>query len=335
MAEEAAITEQKPHEGFFVKLGKIPGSNILVPLLLGCIINTFFPQVFAIGSFTTAMTTQGTGALVGAFLLAIGTTISFKSAPKAAARGAILIIVKQVFTIILALIVLYALGDDLFGLSAMVILAACTGANNAMYAGLMSDYGNEAERGAVAITDLVVGPPVTMIVLGAAGQAPIGWSLLGAVLPIIVGIILGNCFPSLKQKLSAMLPGIIICIFFAMGTTMTLSQLVAAGLPGILLGLICSVGGAVINVFFDRLTGGTGVAGAAISSCAGANVATPQSMADVNPDAYGGSVLSIATAQVAACAIVTAIITPLITAYVYKRVNGGEKGAKEEPAVAA
>ena len=52
----------------------------------------------------------------------------------------------------------------------MVMLAACTGANNAMYAGLMGTMGNEAERGAVAITTLVVGPPVTMIVLGAAGQ---------------------------------------------------------------------------------------------------------------------------------------------------------------------
>ena len=62
----------------------------------------------------------------------------------------------------------------------MVMLAACTGANNAMYAGLMGTMGNEAERGAVAITTLVVGPPVTMIVLGAAGQAPIGWSLVGA-----------------------------------------------------------------------------------------------------------------------------------------------------------
>ncbi|MCI1934312.1 MAG: 2-keto-3-deoxygluconate permease [Atopobiaceae bacterium] len=334
MAETAAMTASKKNS-FWVKVGKLPGSNILVPLLLGCIINTVFPQVFALGSFTTAMTTNGTSPLVGAFLLAIGTTISFDSAPKAAMRGAILIVIKNVFTIVLALFVLYALGNNFFGLSAMVILAACTGANNAMYAGLMGDYGNEIERGAVAITTLVVGPPVTMVVLGAAGQAPIGWSLLGAVLPIIVGIILGNTFPTLKKKFSTMLPGLIIVIFFAMGSTMTLGQLVAAGLPGILLGLICSVLGAVINIFFDRLTGGTGVAGAAISSCAGANVATPKAMASVDEARYGGDVLNVATAQVAACAIVTAIVTPLITSWAYKRFEGNDQKIADEVKSAA
>lgn len=192
MQEATAVLQQRG--GFFKKLGKIPGANILVPLLSAYVINTFFPQAFA-------------------------------------------------------------LGDNLLGLSSMVILAACSGANNSLYAGLMGDYGTEVERGAVAITTLVVGPPVTMIALGAAGQAPLGWSLLGTVLPIIVGIILGNAFPSLKKTLSAALPGIIMIVFFAMGSTMTLGQIADAGLPGILLGVICSVGGAIINVCADRLTG--------------------------------------------------------------------------------
>ncbi|WP_124039349.1 2-keto-3-deoxygluconate permease [Neoactinobaculum massilliense] len=321
MARGAATPDTPPaksHEGFFTRLGKIPGATILIPLLLGCLINTLFPQVFAIGSFTTSMTTEGTGALVGAFLVIVGTTISFKSAPKAALRGAILIITKVVFCVALALIVLFWLNDNLFGLSAMAILATCSGANNAMYAGLMGTYGTEVERGAVAITTLVVGPPVTMIALGAAGEAPIGWSLLGAVLPIIVGIVLGNCFPTLRKMFAGALTPIIILTFFAMGSTMNLSQLIKAGLPGILLGVICSVIGALVTIPVDRLTGGSGVAGAAISSCAGANVATPAAMATVDTAKYGGAVLATATAQVAAAAIVTAFLTPIITAWAAK-----------------
>ena len=253
MLEATAVLQQRG--GFFKKLGKIPGANILIPLLSACVINTFFPQAFALGSFTTAMTTNGSGALAVAFLLIVGTTISFKSAPQAAFRGTVIIVTKVVFCVALAMVVQFALGDNLLGLSSMVILAACSGANNSLYAGLMGDYGTEVERGAVAITTLVVGPPDTMIALGAAGQAPLGWSLLGTVLPIIVGIILGNAFPSLKKTLSAALPGIIMIVFFAMGSTMTLGQIADAGLPGILLGVICSVGGAIINVCADRLTG--------------------------------------------------------------------------------
>ena len=188
MSESTAVEAPAAKEPFF-KMSSIPGANILVPLLLGCLLNTLFPDLFkTLGSFTLGMTQQGAGPLVGAFLLIVGTTSSFKSAPAAAARGAIIIAVKQIVVVAVSLLILYAFNDNLFGISAMVMLAACTGANNAMYAGLMGTMGNEAERGAVAITTLVVGPPVTMIVLGAAGQAPIGWSLVGAILPIVVGI---------------------------------------------------------------------------------------------------------------------------------------------------
>ena len=309
MSETTAVEEKKP----FFKMSSIPGATILVPLLLGCLLNTLFPSLFdTLGSFTLGMTKNGSSALVGAFLLIVGTTIS-----AAAARGAIIIIVKQVVVIAVALLVL-ATGDNFCGLSAMVILAACTGANNAMYAGLMGTMGNEVERGAVAITTLVVGPPVTMIVLGAAGQAPIGWTLVGAILPIVVGIILGNLFPSFKKMMAPALTGVIALTFFAMGSSMTFGQLIAGGVPGILLGVICSVVFAIPTVLADRATGGTGTAGAAISSCAGANVATPAAMANVNEALYGGEVLALATAQVAACAIVTAILTPLVTSWVHK-----------------
>lgn len=119
-------------------------------------------------------------------------------------------------------------------------------------------------------------------------------------------------------------------VFFAMGSTMTFGQLINGGLPGILLGVICSVVFAIPVIAVDKLTGGTGVAGAAISSCAGANVATPAAMASVNGAMYGGAVLATATAQVAACAIVTAILTPLVTSWCYKHFEGGAT-ARQRP----
>ena len=85
---------------------------------------------------------------------------------------------------------------------------------------------------------------------------------------------------------------------------------------------------AIPVIAVDKLTGGTGVAGAAISSCAGANVATPAAMASVNEALYGGAVLATATAQVAACAIVTAILTPLVTSWCYKHFEGQQSNSK-------
>ena len=39
-------------------LKKIPAGMMVVPMLLGAFINTFFPQVTGIGSFTTAIFTS-------------------------------------------------------------------------------------------------------------------------------------------------------------------------------------------------------------------------------------------------------------------------------------
>jgi len=68
----------------------------------------------------------------------------------------------------------------------------------------------------------------------------------------------------------------------------------------------------------DRLTGGTGVAGVAAASTAGNAAAVPTLIAAANP-VYADAAKS-ATLLVAACVVVTAILTPLVTAWVARRV---------------
>lgn len=42
MSESTAVEAPAAKEPFF-KMSSIPGANILVPLLLGCLLNTLFP----------------------------------------------------------------------------------------------------------------------------------------------------------------------------------------------------------------------------------------------------------------------------------------------------
>src|SRR6266702_314771 len=71
--------------------------------------------------------------------------------------------------------------------------------------------------------------------------------------------------------------------------------------------------------FADRLTGGTGVAGVAAANTAGNAAAVPALIAAANP-VYAEAAKS-ATLLVAACVVVTAIVSPILTAAVAKRVN--------------
>lgn len=303
----------------FNKKIKIPGDTIIVPMFIGCVINTFFPQALKIGGFTTAIV-QGAGPLVGAFLFFIGGTISLKNTPKAVGRGAAIITSKIVVSVVLGLLVAKVFNDNFLGLSALAIIGAMSVANNAMYAGIVEVYGNEIDAGAVGITTLSVGPMVTMAALSSAGLANISiWSLVGTILPLVLGIALGNAFPYMKKVLSNGVTAIIIIVGFCLGANMSFMQIIQGGLPGIILGIITTLVGGFFAIFADKATGGSGIAGAAISSTAASAIATPAALSAV--DASFKAVEATATTQITASVIVTAILTPILTAWVAKRVD--------------
>ena len=95
-------------------------------------------------------------------------------------------------------------------------------------------------------------------------------------------------------------------------------RVVTAGVPGIALGLMVLVVTGFVCILADRLLGGTGIAGAAASSTAGNSAAVPQAVALADPS-YA-AIAPAATVQVAASVIVTAMLTPFLTSWWFKRV---------------
>ncbi len=300
-----------------IKFRRFPGDTIVVPMLIGVVLNSFVPQVLQIGGFFTGIV-NGTSALVGVFLLFLGATIDVRSTPKAIKIGAVVIGTKVALSVLLGLGVAFLCNDNFLGLSSLAVISAVSVANNALYSGIVAQYDDDAVKGAVAITSLSVGPTVTMIALSSAGLASISvWSIVGSILPLIIGIALGNLSAWFKKTLSAGVTPSIIVVGFALGCGMSVQQLFQGGLSGILLGLVTVfvVGG--ITVLADKLTGGSGIAGAAISSTAASGVSNPGALAAVDP-AYA-AVAPIATAQVAASVLITSFLTPMLTSFVAKQ----------------
>lgn len=300
-----------------IKFKRFPGDTIVVPMLIGVMLNSFVPQVLQMGGFFTGIV-NGTSALVGVFLFFLGATIDVKSTPRAIKIGAVIICTKVILSVILGLGVAFLCNDNFLGLSSLAIISAISVANNALYSGIVAQYDDDAIKGAVAITSLSVGPTVTMIALSSAGLASISiWAIIGSILPLIIGIILGNVSSWFKTTLSAGVTPSIIVVGFALGCGMSIQQLFQGGLSGILLGVVTVfvVGG--ITILMDKLTGGNGIAGAAISSTAASGVSNPGALAAVDP-AYA-LIAPIATAQVAASVLITSFLTPMLTSFVAKR----------------
>ncbi|MDF2882567.1 MAG: 2-keto-3-deoxygluconate permease [Clostridiaceae bacterium] len=299
-------------------IDKIPGGMMVVPLFLGVLVNTFFPQFLKIGGFTTALfSSSASSTILACFMFLIGSQINFKLAPKALKKGALLITGKFIVGAGIGIFVGKVFGPaGVLGLSPLAILSALTNCNGGLYASLASQYGDETDVGAYALLSLKDGPFFTLVALGASGLAQIPLKALVAVLiPIVIGMILGNIDTDMRKFLGSSKLLLIPFFSFPLGAGMNLTTIVKAGGPGILLGVIAAFTGVGAYILL-KLFKEEPIIGLATGSTAGNAVATPAAVAAADPTL--AAIATIATAQVAAACVVSAIVCPFIVSYTFK-----------------
>jgi 2-keto-3-deoxygluconate permease len=299
-------------------VNRVPGGMMVVPLFIGMALNTFAPNLLKIGGFTQALTGAGYPTVLGMYLFTVGTKMTMRAAPRMMMRGFGLLIAKVGTATALALLVDRFLGGSILGISTLAVMVAMSDTNGGMFLALTSVMGTKDDAGTYVAQSIETGPFLTMVIFVGAGLAVIPWlTMVSVIAPIVAGAVLGNLDDDIRQFFGAHEPIIVPFMAFTLGQTITLTSVVTAGLPGVLLGLAALSVTGVVCIMADRLLGGSGVAGAAASSTAGNSAAVPQAIALADP-AYA-SIAAAATVQVTAAVIVTAILTPLLTSWMYRR----------------
>ncbi|MGE5514776.1 MAG: 2-keto-3-deoxygluconate permease [Bacteroidota bacterium] len=311
---------------------RVPGGMMIVPLLLGSLITTFFPETPKFfGSFTGALFT-GALPILAVFYVCMGASIDIKATPYIVKKGGALFATKIGIGILCGFVLGQFLGETpvsagLFaGLSTLAVVAAMNDTNGGLYMALMGQYGKPQDVGAYTIMSLESGPFLTMVTLGVAGLSAFPWqTLVGSILPLAFGMLLGNLDKNMRDFLGRAVPVMIPFFAFALGAGLDLHKVWMAGLLGLGMGVTVVIVTGFALFFADRATGGTGVAGVAAASTAGNAAAVPAIVAAANP-AYAEAAKS-ATMLVAACVVVTAVLVPLLTAWTAARF-----GSHVEPA---
>ena len=307
----------------------IPGGMVIVPLTLGALFATFAPGAGTFfGSFTGALFT-GALPILAVFYVCMGATIPFETLPQVAGKGGVLLGVGA------ALIVGHFLGTEpvktglLAGLSTLAVVAAINDTNGGLYMALMGRYGRPQDIAAYSVMSLESGPFITMMTLGGILAFP--WqTLLGAILPLLAGMMLGNLDKDMREFLGKAAPALIPFFAFAIGAGLNLANVWRAGLLGLGLGVVVLVISSIVMFLADRISGGKGVAGLAAAATAGNAAAVPALVAAANP-AYAEAA-PYATVLVAASVVVTMLTVPLVTAWWARKV---ERSADPPPPLRA
>jgi len=310
-------------------INRVPGGLMVVPLFIGMVINTFFPTLLQIGGFTQALSGAGYPTMLGMYLFTVGTKMTMRAAPRMLVRGLGLLSAKVGTATLFALAVAHLFGGNLLGLSTLAVMVAMSDTNGGMFLALTGVMGDKDDTGTYVVQSIETGPFLTMLIFVGAGLAVIPWlTMVSVIAPIVVGAILGNLDDDLREFFGSHEQIIVPFMAFTLGQTINLKSVVTAGLPGVALGLTVVMVTGAVCILVDRLLGGSGVAGAAASSTAGNSAAVPQAVALADPTF--AAVAPAATVQVAASVIVTAIMTPLLTAWWYRKVGRARLAAAVE-----
>lgn len=300
---------------------KIPAAAMIIPMFLSIIFNSLFPDFVNMGSLTTALFgKKAVVPLTGVVLFMAGTGLRLNEAPEALKRGGMLLLGKFAAGYVTGTIFGMIFGPaGVFGVSALAVYTALLSSNGSIYLAITAEYGEDIDLGAYSLLSLKDGPFLAMVALGASGATHIPlMSLFATIFPMLFGIVLGNLYPGVRNYFKGGSRLMIPFVGISIGSSINLGMMFSAGIGGVLLGVVAFIVGAIVLTGIDKLIlRRPGYAGASLASVAGSAVATPTIIAGVVPELTDAAAL--ASVQIAAAVIVTAILCPMWTAWVLKK----------------
>ncbi|MCI5764828.1 2-keto-3-deoxygluconate permease [Actinobacillus porcinus] len=309
-------------------ISKIPGGIMVIPLIFGSVVGTFFPGLLELGAFTTALFKSSALPLIALLIFSTGMQISLRSSGAVLAYTGVVLLCKTLIPMSLVILLgLFVGNDGVIGISLLAMLAVVSNSSGGIWLAFTGKYGDYRDQGAYIASAVNDGAFFVLLFLSASGFADIPLGLMmAAIIPLLAGMVIGNLDPKWANLMKPTSAIVIPFFAFSLGTGINLTVIVTGGASGILLGVVASlVTGLFVFIGYKALLrrGNQSGIGFAAGTTAANSIITPEIVAQADPTF--APFVQTATAQIAASVLISAIIAPLVAAWVLKRQGGMPK----------
>lgn len=309
---------------------KIPAGTFLIPMIISMILFTFWPDLFKVGGITESLLSgSGIGFITGMLAFASGTTIDFKGLKELLKHQGSLVLIKLVLAIVLSFAFLYLFGHEgIWGISGVAFVAVIFSVNPSVQVSILASYGYEKDTGILAISGLLTLPIFSLLVYSmyasGGGVGSMDWTpFLSALIPLILGIILGNIDKNFAGLFGPAVGALLPLLGWNLGQTMNFIEALQAGPSGILLTVIFVI--LMLPLYFadTKLLGHDGISGIAMITTAGMSTIIPPTIAAAYPEV--AQYVTSANSQILFATIILAVLSPILAKRRYKKVYETEE----------
>ena len=173
---------------------KIPAGMMLVPILIGALINTFCPELLKIGDPTEILfTSKGMSCLLGLIIFFTGTQIKIKDLKKNLKKSFVLVATKLIVAYGLSYIFYRLFGmAGVLGISFVAIVSVLTSTNGVLYYGIVDEYHAKEDYTTFCFIALYSMPIIPTLFLTSFGGSIDITAVISLIVPFLLGFLLGN-----------------------------------------------------------------------------------------------------------------------------------------------
>jgi len=300
------------------RLFSFPGSILLVPMMLSALVNTFFKNLLLIGEPMNSIF-NGSGIMVLLFIMLFvsGLELKFNQLKGVIKESFLLIIVRIVLATVIYFLYLKIFGSSgIFSISSFTLLIVLLSTNPGLFIALVQQYGKKENTSLFGPLNVLPLPAIPLAILSLSSKSSFSLlSLFAVLLPFILGIVIGNTYPLLKNKIGNVTPTILFFWGLGLGSKLDLTMMFNDLIPGFILTILFYLLITLPMYFLERLLlKSNGVLSLSTCSVAAIALIIP---AMIN-QGYSEAILESAVNQLSLVVILTSLLTPLLVDFIAK-----------------